>query len=58
MIPAEARNIIDNLANVNSTEDTLRDAIECISRIVSPSQRDRNRVTRATEYLKEHYDNV
>lgn len=54
MIPAEARNIIDNLHAVKTDKETILDAVDCLSRIVSPSQRDRTRVARATEFLKEH----
>jgi hypothetical protein len=51
MIPAEARNVIDTLGSIKHTEDNVLDAIDCLNRVVSPSQRDRNRVQVAISYL-------
>ena len=51
MIPAEARRVIDTLASAKHTEDHIRDAIECMQRIVSPSHRDRVRVSRAIAFV-------
>jgi hypothetical protein len=53
MIPAEARLIVDNLSNVKTDREIILDAIDCLTRIVSPSMRDRTRVAKATEHLKE-----
>jgi hypothetical protein len=52
VIPAEARNIIDTLESVKHDDDTVLDAIECLSRVVSPSMRDRGRVLVAQVALR------
>ncbi len=53
MIPAEARIIADvHLINEHHTREQVLDAIECLSRIVSPSQRDRIRVTKLQAWLE------
>lgn len=51
MIPAEARNVVDTLSTIKHCEEHILDAIDCLNRIVSPSQRDRTRVQVAVSYL-------
>jgi len=53
MIPAEARAIIDQLSNIKRSKDEILDAVECLSRIVSPSARDRQRVALATKITED-----
>lgn len=51
MIPVEARNVIDTINSIQHSGDLILDAIECLSRVVSPSQRDRTRVAVAQARL-------
>jgi hypothetical protein len=53
MIPAEARNILDTISSIKHSRDTILDAMECLSRMSSPSDRDRNRVLKATKAIEQ-----
>ena len=58
MIPAEARNIVDNLHNIKFDRNIILDAVECLSRTRPHTMRDTARIERANQHLKEQEPNV